>query len=199
MRNLPALTERILKSYRVTLASASPRRAELIKKIDWLEVDIVPSNVEEFEYDGGAPETYACKLAEMKAREVYSRVGGVVIGADTVVYCGGRVLGKPRNASDAAASLEYLCGRTHEVVTGFVVLSENKFVRGYEKTFVTFGDYDREIISQYVESGAPLDKAGSYGLQDKLLAPLIREVRGDRDNVIGLPVAKLEKSIKELN
>ena len=199
MRSLPALTERILKYCKVTLASASPRRIELIKKIDWLDVTVVPANVREFEYCGGSPEIYACKLSELKAREVFARVGGVVVGADTVVYCDGMVLGKPRDALDACNTLKMLCGRTHEVITGFTVINSEKCVTDYEKTFVTFGDYDSEIISKYVESGAPFDKAGSYGLQDELLSPIITEVRGDRDNVIGLPVVKLEKSIKELN
>ncbi len=179
------------------LASASPRRAELIGKIPWLSATVFPSHVQEPPYGGGDPSVYARDLAVRKATDVLARVEGIVIGADTIVTIDGRVLGKPADTAEAEAMLRLLCGRTHAVITGYCVASRAKIVENSVKTYVTFRAFDEKIVYNYIRSGSPLDKAGGYGLQDPLLAPLIADVTGDRDNVIGLPVAALKKTLKE--
>lgn len=136
-------------------------------------------------------------LARIKAEDVLKTTGGVVIGADTVVAVDGKVLGKPIDAADAERMFRLLCGRTHEVVTGYCVASLQKNRSNFQKTYVTFGAFIDKIVYNYINSGAPFDKAGGYGLQDPQLASLITEVTGDKDNVIGLPVAALEKTLKE--
>lgn len=185
---------------KVTLASASPRRRELVKKIDWVDFDILPSFAEEVTPGEGVSmtgEKIALVNAERKAREVYSRAGGTVLGADTVVEVGGRVLGKPRDRKEAEDMFRLLCGRTHTVVTGIFLLNEHKSLAEYEKSYVTFRAFDAKIVYNYIESGAPFDKAGGYGLQDGLIAPLIARTEGDRDNIIGFPLRLVEKMLKE--
>lgn len=194
---MPERIRKILKFYNVILASASPRRAELIKKIPWLRATVFPSEAIEFPYAGGDVTEYVCNLAVIKARDVFRKVGGTVIGADTVVYAAGKVLGKPCDKSEAEEMFKLLCGRTHEVITGIAVMDLNKLVTEYEKTYVTFNEYDSEIVGNYINTGAPFDKAGGYGLQDEAISPLVRIVKGDKDNVIGLPVRTLEKTLKE--
>ncbi len=194
---MPAPTRKILKFCNVYLASASPRRAELIRKIPWLRAAVFPSDVTEPPFSGGNAAEYARSLATAKAFNVLGKTGGTVIGADTVVTIDGIVLGKPTDAVDAERMFRLLCGRTHEVITGYCVANEKKIIADYEKTYVTFRAFIDKIVYNYIKSGAPMDKAGGYGLQDSPLLPLIEEVRGDRDNVIGLPVAALEKTLKE--
>lgn len=180
------------------MASASPRRAALIRKIPWLRATVFPSCVHEQPYAGGDPAAYAVTLARQKAQDVYERVGGTVIGADTVVYIDGTVLGKPKDDADAQRMLRLLCGRTHRVITGYCVLCPHGCVTNAVTSFVTFKAYDGERIRAYIATGAPKDKAGGYGLQDEMLSPLIENVRGDTDNVIGLPVKALGKTLEEI-
>lgn len=194
---MPAHIEKILKFYNVILASASPRRAELIKKIPWLHATVFPSAAEEEPFCGGSVADYVQTLAKRKALWVLERVDGTVVGADTVVSIGGEVLGKPRSPQDAENMFRKLCGRTHEVITGYCVANHAKNVVNFEKTYVTFGAFIDKIVYNYIDSGAPFDKAGGYGLQDSELFPLIERVEGDADNVVGLPVAALEKTFKE--
>ena len=194
---MPELIKRILKSFKVYLASASPRRAELIKKIPWLTATVFPSNACEPPFSGGDPVEYAMKLACIKATDVFAKTGGVVIGADTVVAIDGKVLGKPADAEDAERMFKLLCERTHDVITGYCVVDKDKKIENFAKTYVTFGAFIDKIVYNYINSGAPYDKAGGYGLQDSQLASIIKKVDGDRDNVIGLPVKSLEKTLEE--
>ena len=188
------------------LASASPRRAELIKKVQerigGLRVSIEPSKVEETVLEGELPETYAVRIAAEKAEEVYSRFGGgfTVLGCDTAVALDGKIFGKPRDGKDAERTFRLLCGRTHEVITGICLIfggEKPKKMTEFEKTYVTFGAFDAEIVYNYIQSGLGADKAGGYGLQDAALAPLILSVEGDRDNVIGLPVGRVARILSE--
>ncbi len=180
------------------LASASPRRALLIKKIPWLTATVFPCQADELPFTGGSAATYAQENAARKADWVFGHTGGTVLGADTVVTFGGAVYGKPKAASDADCLLHTLCGRTHSVITGYCIRTNEQRYVSSEETRVTFKAYDEAIIKAYVRSGAPFDKAGGYGLQDPLLAPLIVGVDGDEDNVIGLPVQAIGKAIKEI-
>ncbi len=180
----------------VTLASKSPRRRQLIAKIPFLEVKIVVSNEEEKSIFT-RPEELTIDLAKQKATAVRKIVGGVVIGADTVVSVDGKILGKPKSEEEAKAFFRQLCGRSHEVYTGIAVISDKREETVAVKTEVIFNDYDSDIVDEYVKSGAPFDKAGGYGIQDEKLAPLIAGVKGDLDNVIGLPVSALKTILEE--
>ena len=181
---------------RLILASASPRRRELIKKIDGLEVEICPSQTEE-RTEQTDPVRYATSLASLKAKDVFNRKGGLVLGADTIVVMGDEILGKPHAREEANEMFVKLCGRTHRVITGLCIVGEDRRMEDAEVSYVTFGDYDGELVGRYIESGAPFDKAGGYGIQDEALRPLIKEVKGDFDNVIGLPVKKVEEMLKQ--
>lgn len=178
------------------LASASPRRRELIKKVTTREVRICPSHADE-NIGIKEPCVLAGQLALIKAKEVFAREGGTVIGADTVVALGGRVLGKPIDEAQAREYLELLSERTHEVITGVAVVCRDKEVSATEVTRVTFGKLTPDFIEEYVASGSPMDKAGAYGLQDEMLSRFVTDVEGDRDNVVGLPVELLKKILKE--
>lgn len=179
----------------VILASASPRRVELIKKIDGLTVEIIPSNVIE-DANENNPHKYVKTLAYLKAKNVHEKTGGKVIGADTVVVDGCKILGKPVDELDAKRMLRSLCGKTHKVLTGVCLIRESgEFITSVTETSVTFNGYNEEIIDQYVATKSPLDKAGGYGIQDEKLAPIIKKVDGDVDNVIGFPVQTVKNMI----
>ena len=179
------------------LASASPRRKELIAKIEDLEVEIIPSGADENCKEASA-ERLVCVLANRKAKDVFAKTGKITIGADTVVVLGSKILGKPRTKAEAKAMLKSLCGKTHRVLTGVSVISKDGEQTECETTFVTFNACSDEMIDAYVASGSPMDKAGAYGIQDEGFAPFIKEVKGDLDNVIGLPVRLLEKMLKQV-
>lgn len=180
---------------RLILASASPRRKELVRRLS-VHAEICPSTVEEVA-DRSDPVRYVQDLAALKARDVFDKKGGVVLGADTVVVYDGEILEKPRTIAEADEMFRKLCGRTHKVITGICIVSLDKEIRDFEVTEVTFGEYDEKLISAYILSGAPFDKAGGYGVQDIALKKLITGVNGDFDNVIGLPVKKVEELLKQ--
>ncbi len=181
---------------KIILASASPRRVQLIKQIEGLSVCVIPSNAEE-NADKSDPELFVKTLAYQKAKEVYDRVGGKVIGADTVVVDGMRILGKPKDDADAKLMLSSLCGKTHRVLTGVCLINDGgEHTESVTCTNVTFKDYDEDCINAYVATKSPLDKAGAYGIQDKELAPLVKSVDGDINNVIGFPVQTVRDMIK---
>ncbi len=181
---------------KLILASASPRRRELIKRIEGVSVEIVPSEVEETT-EITEPRDHAVALAALKARDVQKRTGGLVLGADTIVAADGKILGKPRGYDEAEEMLRFLCGKTHTVITGLCLTDGATEVLDAETTFVTFGDYDEELMREYIASGSPLDKAGGYGIQDEAIGKLVVGIDGSIDNVIGLPVAKVGKLLMQ--
>lgn len=176
------------------LASASPRRAELIKKLG------VPFEIDVSRYDekptGLSPADEAMFNARKKAEEVFSRRGGAVLGADTVVECDGKILGKPKDSEDARNMLHGIGGRSHRVITGLCIICGAETITDCDISVVTLGDMSEEEISRYVEGGSPLDKAGAYGLQDEFIAGKLISLQGSRDNVIGLPTEKLFELLK---
>lgn len=180
----------------ITLASSSPRRRELIKRIAFAEVTVAPSNAEE-RAEFINPGWYACALARTKAFDVSSCRPGVVVGADTIVVADGKLMGKPRGRVEAEEMLAALSDKTHSVITGVCVTDGKKTVCRYCETFVSVGRLSDEFIKEYVATGSPLDKAGAYGIQDEEFAAHVTGLVGDRDNVIGLPVSILEKILKE--
>ena len=183
---------------KIVLASASPRRRELLEQIG-IKFDIVVSNEPEDEIDKNlSPENYTSELALMKACNAAKKLTGtkrrnsLIIAADTVVYSDGIILGKPKDKEDAFGILKGLSGKTHEVYTGVCVmrLSDGYAVSESVKTSVVFKNLPDSMIKRYIETGEPMDKAGAYGIQGKG-AVLVKEINGDYFNVVGLPVSTL--------
>lgn len=192
----------------IILASASPRRRELLHQVG-IEPEIVPSRVEEV-ITSSEPEQVVMELSAQKAEDVAAGYRGqdvVVIGADTVVAVDGQILGKPRDRDDAIRMVTMLAGRSHQVYTGVtLVFCEGGKTEGRkngsgkpqtEKT-VTFAEVtdvcvypmSRTQIERYVDTGEPMDKAGAYGIQG-CFAAYIQGIRGDYTNVVGLPVGRV--------
>lgn len=177
------------------LASKSPRRKQLLEKLG-VEFKIIESDFDESSIPLSSPETYTQTLALNKAKSVYEKFGGTVIGADTVVYFNGKIIGKPSSESDAVNTLNSLSNKTHEVITGYAVITKEKTILGYEKSTVLFNDLSLDLINSYVNTGLPLDKAGSYGVQDGF--PIVKEITGSYDNVVGLPTEKISQILAGL-
>jgi septum formation protein len=181
------------------LASSSPRRKRILEGLD-LEFAVEHPTVPEDAVDGETPEEHVTRLALAKASEVASRRNrGIVLGADTVVLLDGRILGKPTDADDARRMLQSTRGRWHEVFTGvgLVRCSDGAAVSGHERTRVLMRDLTDEEVDEYVAGGEPLDKAGSYGIQE-CGAAVVDRVDGCFYNVVGLPVARLCRMLEEL-
>lgn len=185
----------------IILASASPRRRELLDMVG-IPFSVCPSQGEE-QIRGSSPKEVVEELSEQKAREVFLKTSGevLVIGADTVVAAEGNILGKPKNRKEAIQMLKKLQGASHEVYTGVTMLSRDE--NGEQlKTFhvmtaVEFYPMSEEEIESYVDTGEPMDKAGAYGIQGKA-GIFVKEIRGDYNNVVGLPVARLYQELKQM-
>ena len=185
------------------LASASPRRKELLTQAG-LAFEAVPSHVKEI-IRKEEPAEIVMDLSLQKAEDVYRTlqpVNRTVIGADTIVVYQGEILGKPADASEAMDMLSLLAGRTHQVYTGVTLVrqapsgSRPKIHSFYEKTDVEFYPIHREDLLSYIRTGDPLDKAGSYGIQGPF-AIHVKGIRGDYNNVVGLPIARLYQEIRQ--
>jgi len=176
------------------LASASPRRSELLKKMG-IEFAAIPSVFGEENRDNLPPIEYALFCAEGKAAEVYGRAGGTVLGADTIVVIDDRILGKPKNAKDAKEMLRQVCGREHTVISAICLIKNGERLTAYDKTELFINNLTDDEIDEYVAGGSPLDKAGAYGLQDDVIKGKVRYIKGSRDNVVGLPTEMLERMI----
>ena len=181
------------------LASSSPRRAELLRAAGYaFEVD--PAAIDETTLlaDIASPSARATGIALAKARSVFERrPDRIVVGADTLVVLGDQVLGKPRDEAEALWMLSRLSGASHEVVTGLAVLAPGAPARtGFAATHVTFGRWPSAALVAYARSGAPLDKAGAYGIQETAGA-FVEAVQGCYFNVVGLPLAQLARLLAE--
>lgn len=182
----------------IVLASASPRRRELLAGIG-LQFTVEPARFDEASIHVESPEEWVKALARGKASEVASRhPDALVIGADTAVLIDGQVLGKPKDAGDAHRMLRLLSDRTHRVLTGVALIhrSSGRERAHVESTDVTFGPLSDEQIARYVATGEPMDKAGAYGIQG-FGATLVREVKGCYFNVVGLPLYSLARMLSE--
>lgn len=183
----------------IILASASPRRKELLNQIG-ITPRIVPSQVKEL-ITSRQPAMVVEELSAQKAADIAPQFRGqeaVVIGADTVVAVAGRILGKPAGQEDAIRMLTELQGRSHQVYTGVTLIfcNTNKKITFSEKTEVEIYPMTRAEIEQYVQTGEPLDKAGSYGIQGRFAA-YIKGISGDYNNVVGLPVGRVYQELKQ--
>jgi septum formation protein len=186
---LPKEPERMDLFAPVILASQSPRRIELLKKLV-TDFEVIPSAVEETLRDDLSPEENAMALAEEKARSVESRhPGRLVIGADTVVALGGEIIGKPKDAEDARRILRRLSGRVHKVITGVAVVFGRSFPAA-ETSTVRFHPLSEKQIADYVATGEPLDKAGAYAIQG-IGEALVASHEGSYSNIVGLPIDTL--------
>lgn len=184
------------------LASASPRRKELLAEI-LPEFEIIPSLADETVTETLSPKQLVEVLATRKAFEVAIRPeneGKFVLGADTVVAYGKEVLGKPKDGADAFRMLKLLSGEKHTVYTGVCILTCKDGKVGYKtktaKTDVYFNELSNEWLWMYIRGGSPMDKAGAYGIQD---GGLVKKIKGSYSNVVGLPVELCTKMIKKLN
>lgn len=199
---------------RIILASASPRRKELLEQIG-VEFEICPAKGEEV-ITKTVPQEVVMELSKQKAEEIASMVLSfgenhkdittptdiLVIGADTVVAHEGKILGKPKDEENAKRMLQSLSGTTHSVFTGVTLVLIDKQGRCgevvfYEKTDVTMHTISETEIERYVASGEPMDKAGAYGIQGKC-AIYIEKIEGDYNNVVGLPISRLYQELKKI-
>ena len=183
---------------RLILASASPRRIELLKMLG-CKFQIMPSKVEEKINPCLSPIQNVKRLSCLKALDIASKIsGGIMIAADTVVILNGKILGKPKNKKEAARMLRNLSGKEHKVITGVAVVNAKtkKLLQDVVITKVKFRRLDRDLIEKYVASGKPLDKAGAYGIQGKG-ALLVESIEGDYFNVVGLPLNALNQLLEK--
>jgi septum formation protein len=192
---------------KLILASGSPRRRELLAGLG-LEFTVQPSDVDEEavvdQARPGHPEEIVTLLAEAKARAVAreTRESALVIGADTIVWLDGQALNKPRDEDDAVRMLLLLAGRAHRVYTGIALVSAGDCVlrpavTAFEMTDVEFHPMTESEARAYVATGEPMDKAGAYGIQDTSIGKkLVKAVRGDYYNVVGLPLELLRNQLR---
>ncbi len=178
----------------IVLASASPRRRELMARVA-TEFRVFPTDVDESAIEEKDPLRFAVAAAVLKARRAGQAFPeAVVIGADTVVALGLRILGKPADRDDARSMLRALSGRRHRVITGlaFATAAEGRLLTGYDLTYVAFRELTEEMIEGYLDQGTFLDKAGAYAVQE-IGDAFVARMKGDYDNVVGFPVEKVRR------
>ncbi len=183
------------------LASNSPRRRELLSLGSW-KFNVSVSNVDESQRTGEAPADYVLRLAEAKARAAiaHARPEHVIIGADTVVVDGNRILGKPKDINEATSMLNFLRGHAHQVYTALVVLRmhDERIITDLCVTEVPMRDYSDDEIKAYVLSGDPLDKAGAYAIQHSGFHP-VEGMKGCYASVMGLPLCHLLRVLQKMD
>lgn len=180
------------------LASASPRRRELLQQVG-LQFTVVTADIDETPLPGEDRTRYTLRLADAKARAVLLlHPDAVVIGADTTVAVDGELLGKPLDAEDAARMLRLLSGRAHHVTTAVAVLTQTQTLTAGETTTVFVAPMREDEIAAYVATGEPMDKAGAYAIQG-IAAQWIPRIDGDYSNVVGLPLARLAALLKQVH
>ena len=185
----------------IYLASRSPRRRQILEMVG-IKFSLLDVEVDEDNHFADNPREYVMSLSEKKALAVSDKIkSGIVATADTIVYLDGQILNKPKDAADAVRMLNLLSGRTHQVFTGFTLLKipGHQVVKECESTDVTFGRLDADEIEEYVQSRAPFDKAGAYGIQDDLSALFVERINGDFFNVVGLPLRKFCLALKNFS
>ena len=178
------------------LASASPRRQELLKLFG-VPFVIRAADIDETMDPNASPFDEVGRVSRLKALAVSRDPGDVVIAADTIVVCQGRILGKPHSDQEAAEMLRLLSGRDHQVMTGCTILRSGRVKTFTEVTDLHFRPLSEKEIARYVASGEPMDKAGAYGIQGGA-ALFCQRMVGDYYNVMGLPICRLGLCLKEI-
>ncbi len=197
----------MFENIRIILASGSPRRTELLQTAGIAHEVIVSGADEDVREED--PRTLVEELSARKAQEVFERIQSqegqremVVIGADTVVACDGKILGKPEDEEDAFRMLQMLSGRAHHVFTGVTLCGmtggKKKTVTFSEESLVHVAELTEEEIRSYIRSGEPLDKAGAYGIQGSFMKH-VSGIEGDYFNIVGLPVSHLYRELKDFS
>jgi septum formation protein len=192
----------MMPAMKLILASASPRRAEILAAAG-IPFEIRASQIDESRLGGESPEVMVQRLARAKAeavaREIHSFESNIILGADTVVIADEEILGKPGDASTARGMLMKLRGREHHVITGFALLRarDGEMRVGHETTRVWFSEMTDAEVDAYVLTNEPLDKAGAYAIQG-VAGRYIPRIEGCYFNVVGLPIARVWQALKEL-
>ena len=184
---------------KLILASASPRRKEILSK-EGFDFEVITSEYEEKSFSSNPYKT-ALTFAYEKAKDVFDKLENkdcIVLGADTVVYLKGEILGKPLDRQDAKRILNNLSGRKHKVITGYALISSNKTAIGYDKSTVIFNRLSESQIESYLDSNLYVGKAGAYGIQDGEFN-FVKKYVGSMNNIIGLPIEKIKKALKKFN
>jgi septum formation protein len=189
----------LVPSGKIILASKSPRRIELLSQLG-LDVEIMPSEIDEMPLRGETPEEHVLRLSEYKA-DAAARVypNAFVVSADTIVVIGGEVLGKPQSLVEARAMLGRLSGRMHKVFTGFTIERriKNILIKDFVESSVLFKEITEDELAWYVNTAEPYDKAGGYAVQG-MGAFLIKEIHGSYTNVMGLPLCEIVGALKKV-
>ncbi|WP_413379391.1 Maf family protein [Alkalihalobacillus sp. 1P02AB] len=176
------------------LASSSPRRQELLKQVNY-SFEIITKDTSEQVEENLLPEKLVLQLANRKAEAVFvDHPDKIVLGADTIVAKAGSILGKPESKEEAFQMLKLLSGSKHSVYTGVTILSRDQTQHFYQQTDVEMYELTDDEIMRYLNSGEPIGKAGSYAIQG-LGAYLVKEIKGDYNNVVGLPLAKVMRAL----
>lgn len=189
----------IMLTEKLILASASPRRAELLQLLG-VDFEVIPSHMDETSRNDETPPEHVQRLSSEKAEMIAALFpDALVLGADTVVVIAGRMLGKPGNPGEARDMLKRLSGREHIVYTGFSLIQKKKGRRRTQvvRSVVLFKEIPEDEISWYVSSEEPYDKAGGYAVQG-MGAFFIREIRGSYTNVMGLPLSEVVETLKDM-
>ena len=180
------------KQVKIILASASPRRKQLLAEVV-KDFSVCVSNAEEVA-DMSNPYEGVKVLSQIKADSVFQQnTDALVIGADTIVVFNGDVLGKPKDEGQAREMLTMLSGNTHKVITGVTIMSKERTITFAEESLVTFKKLDVQEIDEYIKTGSPFDKAGAYGIQD---SGFVSNIIGSYKNVMGLPVERLAEILQ---
>lgn len=191
-----------MKATHIILASGSPRRKVLLEQLN-LSFTIHPSSVEEIFQVDQLPQDVAMQLADQKATDISAHhSNALIIGADTVVVLNDQLLGKPADVGEAFSMLRDLSGKTHEVYTGVALLRTDPDAKivdrdlFYSRTEVTFEELEDQEIIDYIQTGSPNDKAGSYGIQDDWGSVFVKKIHGDYYNVVGFPLHLFYRKLK---
>lgn len=187
-----------LKKYHIILASKSPRRRELLQMLRIPFNTVVISGLKEEYPDTLAPDDVPQYLSDLKADAYIARGhdNEMVITADTLVICDGRIMGKPADTANALEMLMFLSGKTHRVVTGVTIATKEQRTSFTTVTEVTFADITEEEARYYIDNYQPFDKAGAYGIQEWIGCVAVRSIKGSYYNVMGLPVHRLYQELK---
>src|SRR5687768_2498753 len=183
---------------KLILASASPRRAEILTAVGW-EFEKQVTDIDESILRGETAEDYVQRLAAEKARVIAEKnADAIVLGADTTVVIDEKIIGKPKDLDEAGEMIKILSGNWHEVLTGVAIVRNSETLVDFQRTSVKFAQMNEDEIEFLVQKGKPLDKAGAYAVQEQA-ALFIEKIEGDYWNVVGLPVNLIYSLVKAAN